>query len=206
MWRPPALDVTPVPREVAMPAHNGVSDPGAGLASDGAPAPIGVLAEPSELPPAHVDGGQADGGFDAGFEAGARTAREALGADVQTLVDSLACEHERWLQRREQEIVGLAEALAAHLLGRELQHDSEALLARVTQALASLDGGNAPCELALHPLDLASLPALSERHANLAVVADDALPRGDCRVSSGASVIDASAHAWVTALSRAVQP
>lgn len=138
--------------------------------------------------------------FDDGFEAGARGARESLGADMQTLIAAFVAERERWRAERESEVMMMAQALAEAILRRELIDDPEQLARLVAQALKQFDVGESRVVVQLHPLDLAALDALNRLDVDADLVADETLQRGDCRLRCGDGLIQAGVTDRLAAL------
>jgi flagellar assembly protein FliH len=95
-------------------------------------------------------------------------------------------------QAVEDEIVGLAIALASHLVRREIEHDPAVLHAAVADCLAVLGTQVRDVTLYFHPDDAslvrAHLPAGAEQRYKVA--ADVALARGDLRLASASSLVD----------------
>lgn|GEM_PF-3234023 len=129
--------------------------------------------------------------FDEGFEAGTRSAHEALGAEVRALIDGFTAEHERWRDEREREIVAMGEALAGAIMRHELTTDPGRLARLVGETLQQFDAGDTRVTVQLHPLDLAAIRAQDEHAPAADLVADDSLQRGDCRLRCGAGLIEA---------------
>jgi flagellar assembly protein FliH len=132
-----------------------------------------------------------------GFEEGLASGRTELAARL-TRLTALAAAFTQPFQALEQdveeELVALAVQLASHLVRREIEHDPALLTAAIHDCLAALAPSARSVTLYLHPDDAAlvrgQLPQQSERRFELAT--DAALGRGDLRVTSASSLIDAS--------------
>jgi len=179
------------------------------VADDPAPVVIGtgVDASPDARPtpiespvaPDRFDEGF-DEGFDQGFEAGALDARASLGEGVRAVIEAFGAEHGAWRAAREREIVSLANALAAAILRRELVDDPSSLERLVGETLAPFDGDTPTPVVQLHPLDLDAVGTDGGGLQGVELVADASLQRGDCRIRSGASLIEAGVEDRLSAL------
>ena len=100
------------------------------------------------------------------------------------------------LQHWEQAALGVATAIAARVIRREVARTPEITLALVREAL-ELAAGTSDVQLRMHPDDLAALQphldrVLAEvgRLGNGQIVPDENISRGGCRVDTRAGTID----------------
>ena len=126
----------------------------------------------------------------------ARAAQEARAAD---LLAKLGSATQQYLQVYGPQEVGLTEtaiatafSLAEAIVARELQARPDRALAVARQALAGLPTG--PAIVRAHPDDAGLLEGaanLGNAAQNVTVIADPAMARGGCLVTSGATTVDA---------------
>jgi flagellar assembly protein FliH len=148
-------------------------------------------------------------GFAEGLAAGKAEAAARI-ARLETLMTAFAQPFRALEQSVEDEIVGLATKLAAHLVRRELERDPAVLHAAVHDCLAALGQSVRDVTLYLHPEDA----ALVREHQSSAgpvytVAVDPELGRGDLRLASSSSLVDGSLAARCTeiiAAARAASP
>ena len=194
------------------PAPDGTADDG----SDAAPA-WGSSASP---PVERVDVGTSadDVALQRRFEEGRRQGwaeaqaarREAVVDESAALLASLKRERDGHDALLEDELIALARAMTRLILRRELTHDADALRGVVSEALSRLPGLSDAPLVHLHPVDAQAIGdavavadggrAKGAGPGGIAIVADETLSRGDCRIESGATVIDASIDAWVASI------
>jgi flagellar assembly protein FliH len=106
-------------------------------------------------------------------------------------------------QQVEQELLLLATSIARQLVRRELKTDPGQIVAVVREAMAALPVTSRNARLHLHPEDAAlvrEILSLEEAENPWKVVDDPVLQRGDCRVVTETSKIDATLEARLTAL------
>jgi flagellar assembly protein FliH len=116
-------------------------------------------------------------------------ALERAVSDIQTA--RAAC-----LGRWESAALGVATAIAARVIRREVAHVPEISLSLVREAL-ELAAGSSDLQLRMHPDDVAALGTQVEsllgqlaRRGREALIADAAITRGGCRVDTRAGSID----------------
>jgi flagellar assembly protein FliH len=103
----------------------------------------------------------------------------------------------------EQALVGLALAVGKHLVRRELRADPGQVVAVVREAVQALPVATGRVQVSLHPEDAALVRealALAEGEARWELVEDPVMSRGGCKVTSGASRIDATVETRVAAV------
>ena len=103
----------------------------------------------------------------------------------------------------ESELASLAVALARQIIRRELKLDPGEIVAVVREAVAALPVVTRHPQIFLHPEDAAfirSAFSLSGEHEHWKLIDDPALTRGDCRVVTENSRIDATVESRLTAI------
>lgn len=134
-------------------------------------------------------------GHQEGLAAGRAAAVERV-ARLDHLLAELAAPLAVIDERLEQELAALVAAVARQLVRRELQSAPAQIIAVVRESLAVLPLGAAAVSVQLHPEDAALvrelLPAEEPAGARRwQLVEEPTLGRGDCRVSSADSEVDA---------------
>lgn len=137
-------------------------------------------------------------GFQQGRREGLEAGRKEILArvhELESLMQTLARPLEQVDAQIEQELVGLALAVARQLVRRELKTDPGQVLAAVREAMAVLPLAARNVRLHLHPEDAALVRetlSLNDGERGWKIVEDPVLTRGGCKVSSDTSQIDAS--------------
>ena len=106
-------------------------------------------------------------------------------------------------QQVEQELAKLAVAVARQLVRREIKTDPGAVVAVVREAMGQLPVSSQQINLHLHPEDallVRTALSLNEEDRRWRIVEDPVLARGDCRVLTETSRIDATVEARLTAI------
>jgi flagellar assembly protein FliH len=121
---------------------------------------------------------------------------ETLLPALRKAIDEIEFAKGAWLTHWEKSAVGLATAIAARVIRRELSHVPEIPLELVREAL-ELSVGSPKVRLGLHPADhqvlqnqIARLAEEFARIAPIEIVADPAITPGGCRVDTDFGVID----------------
>jgi flagellar assembly protein FliH len=157
-----------------------------------------------------------EAGREQGFREGRNAEREARSAEVcpeqkrgsemaARLAEDFQVERNRYFETVEQEVVKLALAIAARILRREAQADPLLLTGAVRVALGQLSGATqvrlrVPAEdLELWRETIAHLPRLAVRPA---VVADDDLESGECRLENEMGSVDLGIRAQLGEIER----
>ncbi|WP_049623329.1 FliH/SctL family protein [Frateuria defendens] len=104
----------------------------------------------------------------------------------------------------EQELARLALVVARRVIAHELRTMPELVVQAVQQAAAALPSANRALRVRLHPDDVALLRRLDAAESDWQLVADPALARGDCRLDSGSSRLDARVETRLAAVVDAV--
>ncbi len=139
-----------------------------------------------------------------GFAQGLRDAQAQAHAQAQRLerlIGQLAEPFAELDQAVDEELAALAVAIARQLVRRELRQDPAGVIGVVREAVAMLPSATRSVRIHLHPEDAAlvrSLLTLPEGERGWQIVEDTVLARGDCRVLSETSQIDARLDARLT--------
>lgn len=126
-------------------------------------------------------------------EGRAEAHRELLArmAELDAIYEATARPLQAFDDEAGEELTQLAMVLARRVVAHELQLAPERVLDAVREAMRALPAATREPRIYLHPEDLSLLRSLeaSERHWQL--LADPALARGDCRIESERSRLDA---------------
>lgn len=137
-------------------------------------------------------------GYAAGHAQGLKAGEAQAKANIESLAKlfkSLARPLEQIDDQVQQELVALAIAIARQIIRRELKLDPGHMVGIVRDALNHLPLANRTIQIRLHPDDatvVKELLSVDEKSENWKIIDDAALSRGDCRVVSETSQIDAS--------------
>lgn len=144
-----------------------------------------------------------DAGHTAGLESVEKLVAERVAAQAETLlpalrrvIDGVEAAKGDCLARWEQAALGVAVAIAARVIRREVRHFPDITLSLVRESL-ELAGGSSDVQIRMHPDDLVSLRTQVQQLAaeigrlgDDAIVADAGLSRGGCRVETRNGSID----------------
>ncbi|MGB5540236.1 MAG: flagellar assembly protein FliH [Gammaproteobacteria bacterium] len=152
---------------------------------------------------AGMDAGQQarEKGFEQGRQEGLEAGRKQVLAQLavlQRLMQTLATPLAELDEQVEKELVALAMTVARQVVYRELQTDPGLVLGAVRKALGVLPAGLRDVRVHLHPEDarlVRDLLAAGEAEAGWQIVEDSVHERGDCRVSTPNSQVDATTEA-----------
>lgn len=144
-----------------------------------------------------------DEGYAAGLAEGRATAQQQLRqrmAELDALCAAAATPLQLLDDQAAEELAQLAVVVARRVIVHELSIAPERIAGIVRQAAAALPLATRELRVHLHPQDLALLQELgmAERHWQL--LADPALARGDCRLESERSRLDARVETRLTAI------
>lgn len=131
-------------------------------------------------------------GYETGLNEGAELVREQA-QRVAALADGLDDALRRLDGDVAEELVGLAIEIAHRLVRHALAENPEAVIETVRAALGQLP--QAQARIHLHPDDVALVRAYladQSEHAHHALVEDDSVSRGGCRLQTAGSEIDAT--------------
>ncbi|GAB4303219.1 MAG: flagellar assembly protein FliH [Thiohalomonadaceae bacterium] len=145
-------------------------------------------------------------GFETGRKEGLAAAQKEVRATVQRLtqiIHAFSNPLEEVDATVEQELVGLAIAVARQIIRRELKTDPGQVVAVVREALAALPAAARRVTIHLHPEDAVlvreALPSGGEE-SNWRIVEDARLSRGGCRIHAEHSQIDATVDKRIAAI------
>jgi len=142
--------------------------------------------------------------YDEGFAQGRQAGMAAAQADVQTLLSGLEPAHKDVDDSMVQELTELAIAIARQLVRRELHADPGEIIHIVQEAVAQLPTVSQGVIIHLHPEDAAILRETTagsgDSEQRLTIIEDASMKRGDCRVSTDVSSIDAGLETRLNAV------
>ena len=147
-----------------------------------------------------------DAGFAKGYKEGIQSGKHEITQQSQLLTKllrSLSKPYESLDDTVEEELVNLCVTIARQLVRRELRTDPGQVIAVVREALKELPVASRQVRVYLHPEDVVLVQdAFSQNNAERewVLVDDPALNRGDCRILSENSVIDASLERRMAAI------
>lgn len=143
--------------------------------------------------------------YDEGFSAGVQASKsqaDGMAADtLVSLLDKLAPQKYQIDADIEQEVVSLAKAIAKMLLRREVETEDGVILDIVQKALAQMPMTTETPTVVLHPMDLAIVQSMQTPPLLARLIPDAEMMRGDCRIESGASILEAGVQALVESIS-----
>ncbi len=141
-------------------------------------------------------------GLGEGRAAGTAQVQAEVGR-LQALLRVLERPFDELDQAVEEQVVTLTITLARQIIRRELKLEPGQILAVVREAMAALPAAAREVRLHLHPEDAELVReslSLSEHRPSWQIVEDPVLNRGDCRVSSDSSQIDARVETRLNAV------
>lgn len=148
-----------------------------------------------------------DEGYAAGRAEGLTSARQETDARLARL-DALYASAARPLaaidEATEQELARLAMAVARRVVAHELKSTPELVVQVIRQAAGALPSATRELRVRLHPDDVALLREREMVETDWQLVADPALARGDCRLESEKSRLDARLETRLAAVIDAV--
>lgn len=145
-------------------------------------------------------------GFEQGRREGLASAEAEIRARIErfeTLMAGLATPFEQLDTQVEQELLALVSALTRQLVRRQFKLDPGEMIPVIREALAVLPAAARDVCVHLNPDDSAVVReclSLSEEERSWKIVEDPVLSRGDCRIVSDTSRIDASLETRLNAL------
>lgn len=132
-------------------------------------------------------------GYDEGRQAGEQRVREQA-ERLDSLITDLARPFEQLDAQVEEELLGLAMALAKQIVRREIRMDPTQIIAVVREAVSTLPVAARDVRVHLHPEDAAIIRqylAPTENERAWQVVEDPVMMRGGCQVLTPTSRVDA---------------
>ncbi len=145
-------------------------------------------------------------GFQRGVEDGKAEGQKQVQQRIQRfdeLLNALSAPFEELDQEVEEQVVGLAMAVARQLFRREMHIDPSHVIGVVREALQMLPAASRDIEIQLHPEDASLVSeslALSDTQPSWKIIEEPLITRGGCRVSADTSHIDATAEARLKAV------
>lgn len=149
-------------------------------------------------------------GFSHGREEGRREGLEKMSAQAQRfadLISALGTPFAELDQEVEEQLIALAVAMTRQLVRREVQTDPGYIVQAVREALSVLPAASREIRVHLHPEDaqlVRETLSLAEQERPWQIVDDPVLSRGDCRVCTDSSQIDARLETRLNATINAV--
>ena len=163
-------------------------------------ATAGIDLEALEL--AARERGRADG-LQEGREAARGELEQSL-ARLDALFVAIARPLQSLDEATEREMARLAMVVARRVIAHELRTDPSLIQRAVHEAVAALPSAARDVRVHLHPEDLALLRELNAADAQWELLPDPALSRGDCRLETGNSRLDARVETRLASLADAV--
>ena len=142
-----------------------------------------------------------DEGYSVGVQASKSQTDSASTDILLSLLSSLAPEKYQIDADIEQEVVSLAKAIAKMLLRREVETEDDVILDIVRRALAQMPMTAETPTVVLNPTDLSIIQSMQTPPVLANLIPDTDMMRGDCRVESGASILEAGVDALVESIS-----
>lgn len=156
-------------------------------------------AAPMDQPSVGMMQSSYDEGYAKGYLEGTKALKESYVAELATLIASIRRETETVEQGPiEKEVYSLSIDIARVLLQREIELVPDALAQLVKaglEQLPSADGGIK--QVYLNPIDVEIVQRELEQLPDIALVADDRLGRGECRLQSQSSTVHAGVENWL---------
>lgn len=146
-------------------------------------------------------------GLEKGYVEGKQQAQAQLNAHIemfQRLMSQLAAPLQELDDDVEKNIVALTIQIARHLVRREMKLEPGEIVAVVREALAALPVSATRPRIYLHPEDadvVRSALSIADDENSWRIEEDLLMTRGDCRVETESSLIDASVDARLSAIS-----
>jgi len=147
-----------------------------------------------------------EAGFAKGREEGMAAGKDEITCNAQLLDDllqSLSKPFEKLDEDITQQLVSLSVAIARQLVRRELKIDAAQIVGVVQEAITVLPVGSRNVKVCLHPDDVRVMRETKvemEIERNWELVGDPGLSRGDCRVLTETSRIDATLEKRLAAI------
>ena len=138
-----------------------------------------------------------------GLAAGQQQVREQL-ARLDALCDAVARPLQSLDEQVEKELARLATVIARRVIARELQLSPDLIAQAVRQAATALPAAARELRVHVHPEDLTLLRELGAVESHWQLLPDAALSRGDCRLESERSRLDARVDVRLAAVVDAV--
>ncbi len=144
-----------------------------------------------------------DEGYAAGLAEGRAAAQQQLEqrmAELDALCDAAARPLQLLDDQTAEELAQLATVVARRVIMHELRTAPELIADVVRQAAAALPMATRELRVYVHPADLALLQELGTAERHWQLLADPTLTRGDCRLESERSRLDARVETRLAAI------
>jgi len=147
-----------------------------------------------------------EAGFAKGRKEGMAAGKDEIARNAQLLDDllqSLSQPFEKLDEDITQQLVSLSVAIARQLVRRELKIDAAQIVGVVQEAIAVLPVGSRNVKVCLHPDDVRVMRDTREEmeiERSWELVDDPGLSRGDCRILTATSRIDATLEKRLAAI------
>lgn len=142
-------------------------------------------------------------GLQEGREAARRELEQSL-ARLEGLLVEIARPLQSLDEATEREMAQLAMVVARRVIAHELRIDPTLIQQAVHEAVAALPSATRSLRVHLHPDDLALLRELGAAEAHWELLSDPGLSRGDCRLESESSRLDARVQTRLASIVGAV--
>jgi len=146
-------------------------------------------------------------GYAAGHAEGLAAVQQQLQqrmAELDALYDAAARPLQVLDEQTGQELARLAMVVAQRVIAHELQLSPELVIRAVRQAATALPAATRELRVHLHPADLSLLRESGAVEGHWQLLADPSLSRGDCRLESERSRLDARVETRLAAMIDAV--
>ncbi|MFK7890293.1 MAG: FliH/SctL family protein [Granulosicoccus sp.] len=143
-----------------------------------------------------------DDGYARGFAKGSASLHDTTTAELKSIVDSLGQAIKSYSHEPlENEVLAMSLKIAELLVQRELSTDQSAVRRFIQLGLQQLPGNSSnEKRVYLNPLQAALVRELFAQNEEVRIEDDPLLERGQCRIESGASVVNAGVEDWLLAL------
>jgi flagellar assembly protein FliH len=144
--------------------------------------------------------------YEAGFAKGVAAGKDEIvrnGQLLDDLLQALAQPFEKLDDDVVQQVVSLSTAISRQLVRRELKIDASQIVGVVQEALSVLPVGSRSVKVCLHPDDVIVMRetfSRAETERNWELLGDPGLSRGDCRILTETSRIDATLEKRLAAI------
>lgn len=150
-------------------------------------------------------------GFQAGYKDGIDKGQAQIKAQVERLSKIMALLQaplDALDDKVEEELVALAVAVARQIIRRELKTDPGQIVAAVREAVGALPLATRQVRIHLHPEDATlvrdAIPPPAEGEQTWQITDDPALQRGDCKIWSDTSQVDATVEKRIASVAAAI--
>ena len=141
-----------------------------------------------------------DEGYARGFATGNAALEQQSIKELRKLIEAMsqATVARPDQQALEQELVALSMDVAQLIIRRELSVKPEVIYEIVVAGIEQLPMASTSQSVFLHPLDASIVRSQLPADTSVSVIDEPTLNRGDCRIESGASVLQAGVADWLT--------